>query len=319
MAEPTRRVVLVTGAAGFAGRHLVAELAQETDWDIVGLSRRKTDFGRRAKSVACDLLDQPLVDRVVLRFRPNLVFHLAAQSYVPKAIADPGTTLTNNILGQVNLFQSLLKLDQRPSVLIASSGEIYGSPDDASIPLDENAPLKPGNPYAVSKATQDLLGYQYHLSSDLPVVRVRPFNHAGPGQSDRFVMSGFARQVAEAEAGRTEPTILVGNLDAKRDFLDVRDVVRAYRLIIERGAPGDAYNVCSGEPTAISWIVERLLNLASIPLSVKQDPARMRPSDTPVVYGNSSKIATLTGWHPRITLEQTIRDTLDYWRAAFVH
>jgi len=315
MTARAERVALITGAAGFAGRHLVAELEAETDWDIVGLSRKTARIGARARSVACDLLDRSHLDRVIGRYRPDVVFHLAAQSYVPKAFADPAATLSNNIVGQVNLFQALLKHDLRPTVVVVSSSEIYGPVEDADLPVDESAPLKPANPYAVSKAAQDLLGFQYFYSERLPVVRVRPFNHAGPGQSDRFVVSGFARQVAEAEAGKTEPGLLVGNLEAQRDFLDVRDVVRAYRLVADAGEPGEVYNIASGRPRSIASIVERLAAMATIPLEVRQDPARMRPADTPVIYGDATKLIERVGWQPVIPIEQTLADTLAYWRA----
>src|SRR5690606_2455666 len=315
MTARAERVALITGAAGFAGRHLVAELEAETDWDVVGLSRKTARIGARARSVACDLLDRSHLDRVIGRYRPDVVFHLAAQSYVPKAFADPAATLSNNIVGQVNLFQALLKHDLRPTVVVVSSSEIYGPVEDADLPVDESAPLKPANPYAVSKAAQDLLGFQYFYSERLPVVRVRPFNHAGPGQSDRFVVSGFARQVAEAEAGKTEPGLLVGNLEAQRDFLDVRDVVRAYRLVADAGEPGEVYNIASGRPRSIASIVERLAAMATIPLEVRQDPARMRPADTPVIYGDATKLIERVGWQPVIPIEQTLADTLAYWRA----
>lgn len=315
MTARAERVALITGAAGFAGRHLVAELEAETDWDIVGLSRKTARIGARARSVACDLLDRSHLDRVIGRYRPDVVFHLAAQSYVPKAFADPAATLSNNIVGQVNLFQALLKHDLRPTVVVVSSSEIYGPVEDADLPVDESAPLRPANPYAVSKAAQDLLGFQYFYSERLPVVRVRPFNHAGPGQSDRFVVSGFARQVAEAEAGKTEPGLLVGNLEAQRDFLDVRDVVRAYRLVADAGEPGEVYNIASGRPRSIASIVERLAAMATIPLEVRQDPARMRPADTPVIYGDATKLIERVGWQPVIPIEQTLADTLAYWRA----
>lgn len=308
-------VALVTGAAGFAGRHLVAALDVDTCWDIIALARRTERFEGRARSVACDLMDANLVRRVVERYRPNAVFHLAAQSYVPKSVADPRATLSNNILGQVNLLEAILTAGLRPRILVVSSSEIYGAVSPDQLPVDEDAPLKPGNPYAVSKATQDLLGYQYGLGGELDIVRVRPFNHSGPGQSERFVLSGFARQVVEAEAGRVEPSILVGNLDAQRDFLDVRDVVRAYRLALEFGATGAVYNIASGTPRRIGDLLDELLKMARCPLTVRADPARMRPSDVPVIYGDASRFRAVSGWRPAMPIGQTLADTLDHWRA----
>lgn len=308
-------VALVTGASGFAGRHLIATLEQETRWDIIGLSRRVGQSTDRFRSVACDMRDAELVKRVIRRYRPDALFHLAAQSYVPKSVADPGATLSNNILGQVNLLEAVISADIQPRILVVSSSEIYGTVEAPYLPVDECAMLKPGNPYAVSKATQDLLGYQYATSAGLDIVRVRPFNHSGPGQSDRFVLSGFARQVAEAESARVEPSILTGNLDAERDFLDVRDVVRAYLLAIELGESGAAYNVASGVARRIGDLLEIYLGLAQRHLTVRQDPARMRPSDTPVICGDSSRFRDVTGWQPEIPIEQTLADTLEYWRA----
>jgi GDP-4-dehydro-6-deoxy-D-mannose reductase len=314
MKADTSCLALVTGAAGFAGRHLIEAIVADTSWDVVGLSRRQVALGRRTRSVSCDLLDANLVKRILERYRPDVIFHLAAQSYVPKSVADPASTLTNNILGQLNLLEGVVATGLSPRILIVSSSEIYGAIDPGQLPVNESAPLKPGNPYAVSKATQDLLGYQYATSARLDIVRVRPFNHSGPGQSERFVLSGFARQVAEAEARRVEPSVLVGNLDAQRDFLDVRDVVRGYQLAIEHAKRGDVYNIASGIPRRIGDLLGEFLALSSIPLIVRQDPARVRPSDVPVIYGDASKFRAVTGWQPEIQIEQTILDLLTYWR-----
>lgn len=305
---------LVTGAAGFAGRHLVAELESSTNWEIVGLARKAVRIGDRTRPVACDLRDAELLGRVMRRYRPDVIFHLAAQSYVPKSIADPGATLANNILGQVNLLEAVLAVEIQPRILIVSSSEIYGAVQPAELPIDECAALRPGNPYAVSKATQDLLGYQYVVTHGLDIVRARPFNHSGPGQSDRFVLSGFARQIAEAEIGKVEPTILTGNLDAERDFLDVRDVVRAYLLMIEAGDRGDVFNVASGLPRRIGDLLEELVACSRVPLTTRVDPARMRPSDVPVIFGSSKVLRDRTSWRPEYPIEQTLADTLDYWR-----
>ena len=305
---------LITGAAGFAGRHLVALLESSTSWEIVGLARTAAGLGERTRPVACDLRDADHLRRVIQRFRPDVNVHLAAQSYVPKAIADPAATLANNILGQVNLLESVIDVGLSPRIVIASSSEIYGAVESGELPVSENAALRPENPYAVSKATQDLLGYQYSVSRGLDIVRARPFNHTGPGQSDRFVLSGFARQIAEAEAGKVEPTILTGNLDAERDFLDVRDVVQAYLLLAERGERGGVYNIASGTPRRIGDLLETLVGFATQPLTTRLDPARMRPSDVPVVFGDTSRLVERTGWLPQIPIETTLLETLDYWR-----
>ncbi|MEZ4520959.1 MAG: GDP-mannose 4,6-dehydratase [Thermomicrobiales bacterium] len=307
-------VALVTGAAGFVGRHLVSLLETATNWDVVGLSRSASRISQRTISIRCDLRDGEHVARVLDHYRPSVIFHLAAQSYVPKALADPAGTLSNNILGQVNLMEGLIASDLSPRVLIASSSEIYGAVEPADLPVTEDAPFRPGNPYAVSKATQDLLGYQYWSSSGMDIVRARAFNHSGPGQSERFVLSGFARQVAEAETGKVEPTILAGNLDAERDFLDVRDVVQAYLRIVDEGEPGDVYNVSSGIPRRVGDLLATLMEMSSVSLSTRSDPARMRPSDVPTIYGDSTKLKSRTGWAPTFSIDQTLQDTLDYWR-----
>ena len=309
-------VVLVTGAAGFAGRHLIRHLEAETSWEIVGLARSAAPMEGRARSVSCDLRDRDLTERVIERYRPEAIFHLAAQSYVPKAVADPSSTLMNNIIGQVNIFESVLSVGIEPRILVVSSSEIYGGVTEDELPVGEDVPLRPANPYAVSKAAQDLLAYQYSVSSDLDIVRVRPFNHTGPGQSDRFVVSGFARQIAQAEAGRVEPSILVGNLDAERDFLDVRDVVRAYLLAIKRGEPGAVYNLSSGIPRRIGDLLDTLVALASTNLSVRTDPARLRPVDVKTIYGDSGRFREAAGWEPLIPIERTLLDTLEYWRLS---
>jgi GDP-4-dehydro-6-deoxy-D-mannose reductase len=307
-------VALVTGAAGFAGHHLIDLLESETSWKIVGLSRQIFPSEGRWRVVACDMRDRELLGRVMSRYRPSYIFHLAAQSYVPKAFADPASTLVNNVVGQVNLFESVLSHDLSPRILIVSSSEIYGSGQEANLPLDEASPLRPANPYAVSKASQDLLAYQYSMTSPLEIVTMRPFNHTGPGQSDRFVISSFARQVAEAEAGKIEPSVLVGNLDAERDFSDVRDIARAYLLAMESGEPGEAYNLASGVPRRVGDLLDQLVTMSSRPLAVRTDPARLRPSDVRTIYGDSGKFRKISGWEPQIPIEKTLSDTLDYWR-----
>ncbi|MDQ3548475.1 MAG: GDP-mannose 4,6-dehydratase, partial [Chloroflexota bacterium] len=208
------RKALITGALGFAGRHLLAELERGTDWELIGLARGHVSSVGRARMLACDLRDADLVSRVVQHHRPDVVFHLAAQSYVPKSIAAPAETIVNNVSAQVNLLEACRQAGLDPTILIVGSSEAYGqiSPDD--VPLREDQPFRPVNPYAVSKIAQEMLGLQYALSYGMRIIRARPFNHFGPGQSDRFVLSTFARQVAEAEFGRIEPVVLTGNLDA---------------------------------------------------------------------------------------------------------
>ena len=305
---------LITGAAGFAGRHLIAELEQNTNWTIIGVTRRQASSAGRVRIIACDLQDRQLLERTVAHYRPNAIFHLAAQSYVPKAMASPADTLVNNVVSQVNLLEACRSAEIDPRILVVGSSEVYGFVTPEEMPVTEKQPFRPGNPYAVSKVTQDMLGYQYFKSYGMHIVRVRPFNHFGPGQSDRFVVSSFARQVSEAEAGLIEPTVLTGDLTSRRDFLDVRDVVRAYRMALELGEAGEVYNIASGSAPRVGDLLDALVNLANARITVRQDPSRMRPSDVPVIVGDASRFIRQTGWSPEIPIEISLRDTLDYWR-----
>lgn len=313
--DPEQPLALITGAAGFVGRHLVAEVERETAWRTVGLARRAAELGTRTPVLACDLTDRPLVGRVIERYRPDFVFHLAAQSYVPKSVATPDVTITNNVNGQLNLLESLRRVGADPVIVIVGSAEEYGFAPPEAMPLTEEQPFRPASPYGVSKITQDMLGLQYHLAHRMRIIRMRPFNHFGPGQSDRFVLSSFSRQVAEIEAGLIEPTVLTGNLQVRRDFLDVRDVVWAYRIAVEQATPGDVYNLSSGNGYLLGDLLEHLISMASRPIEVRTDPARLRPADVPTLIGDSSKFRRETGWEPRFTIEQTLSDTLDDWRA----
>lgn len=313
MAERDRKA-LITGALGFAGQHLLAELERHTSWDLIGLVRGSGATIGSERLLVCDLRDADLVNRVIDHHRPDVIFHLAAQSYVPKAFASPADTITNNVTSQVHLLEACRNTGVDPTILIVGSSEVYGqiSPDD--LPLREDQPFKPVNPYAVSKIAQDMLGLQYFLSYGMRIIRVRPFNHFGPGQSDRFVLSTFARQIAEAERGSIEPVVLTGNLDARRDFLDVRDVVRAYRMLVDYGEPGDVYNIASGVAHRIGSLLDRLIAHSTREIEVRGDPARKRPSDIPVVEGDATKLRMATGWEPSIKIDQSLLDTLDWWR-----
>jgi GDP-4-dehydro-6-deoxy-D-mannose reductase len=244
-----------------------------------------------------------------------VIFHLAGQSNVARSFADPAGTMSANLSAQIYLTQAIIKLRLSPLLLIAGSNEIYGAVQPDNLPLDEDAPLRPVNPYAVSKAAQDLLAFQYSVSHRLRIIRLRPFNHIGPRQSDAFVASAFAAQVAQIEAGRQPPLMRVGNLSAERDFTDVRDMVRAYELAAVHGEPGEAYNIGSGRPVRIQRLLDTLMALSSRDIAVEADPARMRPSDVPTVICDSRRFRERTGWEAQIPLEQTLYDTLEYWRA----
>lgn len=311
-----QRTVVITGAAGFVGRHLMADLERHTSWALAGIGRRAARGSARSRMLACDLQDRALVERTIAHYRPNVIVHLAAQSYVPRALASPADTIVNNVVGQVNLFEACRSAAIEPIILVIGSAEEYGFARPEEMPLDEDQALRPGNPYAVSKITQDMLGYQYFRTYGLPVIRLRPFNHFGPGQSDRFVLSSFARQVAEIEAGQIEPTVLTGDLTSRRDFCDVRDIARAYRLAIDRCQPGDVYNLASGKAWSIGELLDMLLAMSTAKIDVRQDASRMRPSDVPLLVGNAEKFQRATGWTPEIPIEKSLEDTLNYWRGV---
>jgi len=220
----------------------------------------------------------------------------------------------NNIIAELNLLRAVQELGLATRILLIGSSEEYGHvrPDD--LPVNEETPFRPENPYAVSKIAQDMLGLQYFIAYKLPVIRVRPFNHIGPGQGEHFVSAAFAHQVAAIEAGRQQPVLRVGNLDAERDFTDVRDMVRAYHLAILQGEPGEVYNIGSGQAVAIRAILDILLSLSVVDVRVERDPNRLRPADVPRIVCDPRRFRTCTGWHPTISLQQSLRDILDDWR-----
>jgi GDP-4-dehydro-6-deoxy-D-mannose reductase len=243
-----------------------------------------------------------------------MVFHLAAQSNVQRAFQDPQSTLVNNVVSELSLLEALRSTVPDAVIMIACSSEQYGLVRPEDIPIDEETPFRPNNPYAVSKVAQDMLALQYFLSYGQKTIRVRPFNHIGPGQMDHFVTAAFARQVALIETGQQEPVIYVGNLDAERDFTDVRDMVRAYHLVVTTGEPGDVYNIGYGKGFTIQWILDTFIAMSKVKVEVRQDPARMRPADIPSLVCNPAKFRARTGWQPQIPIEQTLKDILDYWR-----
>jgi len=312
--------VLITGFTGFVGSHLADYLVARGDAEVFGVHRWRSrlenieHLGDRVRRVECDVRDAAAVRRVLRDVRPDRIFHLAAQSYVPTSWLTPGETLGGNVLGQVNLFEAIRDLGLTPQVHIAGSSEEYGLVLPHEVPIREESPLRPLSPYAVSKVAQDLLAYQYWKSYRLHVVRTRGFNHTGPRRGEVFVSSNFARQVAEIEKGHREPVVQVGNLDSIRDFTDVRDMVRAYWLALERGEPGEVYNICSGRGYSARQVLDILLDLANVKVEVREDPARMRPSDVPLLVGDGSKFRSVTGWEPTIPFEVTLKDLLEHWR-----
>jgi GDP-4-dehydro-6-deoxy-D-mannose reductase len=313
--------VLVTGITGFAGSHLVDHLLTLKGVEVTGILRWRSrtenieHFQDRVSLVECDLRDASSVRDVIDQVHPDRIFHLAAQSFVPTSWTAPSESLATNILGQLNLFEAVKKLGIKPRIQLACSSEQYGMVYESELPIRETNPMRPLSPYAVSKVGQDMLGYQYWMSFKIPIVRTRGFNHEGPRRGPVFVCSDFAKQIADIERGQKPPVLRVGNLEARRDFSDVRDVVRAYWLSLEKGEPGEVYNICSGRAWRIREMLDCLLSMTQAKVKIEQDPARMRPSDVPVLLGDASKFKKATGWEPEIPFEQTLQDLLEHWRS----
>ena len=310
---------LITGVSGFAGSHLAEHLLAHTELEVCG-----TDISSNGRNIVHlrddlelhvgDMSNPAVASDILSRAKPDYIFHLAAQAFVPQSWSDPWQTIANNIRAELNILQTLVDSGASPRLLIVGSADEYGmiSPDE--LPVTEATPLRPYNPYAVSKIAQDMLGYQYFASHGLPVVRVRPFNHIGARQSPAFVTSDFARQIAQVEQGHRTPELQVGNLDAKRDFTDVRDMVRAYYLALEQGEEGQVYNLGSERAHSIREILGMLLEMSQAKIEVVQDAARLRPSDVPVVISDCSKFRERTGWRGTVSLRDSLSDILDYWR-----
>jgi GDP-4-dehydro-6-deoxy-D-mannose reductase len=307
MSEPT----LVTGAAGFAGSHLVDHLAA-TGTDIVAWHRPDGSRPRAVDGIrweAVDLLDGRAVREAIRAVAPRHVYHCAGAAHVGQAWEFMARTLEVNVLGTHHLIEAVRDAAPNARVLNISSAQVY---EPSSQPLPEDHPLRPASPYGLSKLAQELVGAAANESP--PVCIARAFNHFGPRQSPSFSTSGFARRIAEIEAGLVPPEIPVGNLEPLRDLTDVRDTVRAYKLILEHGVPGRPYNVCSGRVTTVRELLGMMLVRARVPIRVIQDPSRYRPADQPVVHGDPSRIRTELGWQAAIPLEQTIDELLDFWR-----
>ena len=316
------RKVLITGVTGFAGSHLVDYLLTRNDCEIHGIWRwrSRTENIEHLKPGQitlheCDLRDATSTFDVIERVKPDWIFHLAAQSFVPTSWVAPTESLTTNILAQVNIFEAVRRLGLKTRIQLACSSEEYGMVYPDETPIKETNPLRPLSPYAVSKVGQDMLGYQYWMSWKVDSVRTRGFNHEGPRRGPVFVASDFAKQIADIEKGRKAPVLHVGNLEAKRDFTDVRDMVRAYVLALEKCEPGEVYNICRGQCWTIRETLDMLLAHTTTKIEVKQDPARLRLSDVQILLGDNSKFVKATGWQPTIPFEQTLTDMLEYWRS----
>jgi GDP-4-dehydro-6-deoxy-D-mannose reductase len=314
--------VLVTGITGFAGSHLADYILEHhPDVQLYGIYRwrSRTENIEHVKdrfvNLECDLRDANNVRTVLRTICPDRIFHLAAQSFVPSSWRAPSESLDTNIIGQVNILEAIKDLGLDPWIQLACSSEEYGMVYESEVPIKETNPLRPLSPYAVSKVGQDFLGYQYYMSYGMKIVRTRGFNHTGPRRGDVFVCSDFAKQIVLIEKERREPVIFVGNLDAKRDFTDVRDMVRAYWMSLDGACkPGEVYNICSGKCWTIQEVLDMLIRFAQVDIRIEKDPARIRPSDVPILLGDNSRFCRATGWRPDISFEQTLMDILNYWR-----
>jgi GDP-4-dehydro-6-deoxy-D-mannose reductase len=317
----SKKRVLITGVTGFVGSHMVEYLLKRGDVDIYGLKRWQDYMDNVAHlkdkftAVEGDITDGISMRRIMNEIQPDKIFHLAAQSFVPTSWKAPEETLTTNIVGTLKIFEAVYDAGINPDIQIACSSEEYGLVHPDETPIKEDNPLRPLSPYGVSKVACDFLGYQYYKSYGLRIFRTRAFNHECPRRGEVFVTSSFAKQIAEIEKGQKEPVIYVGNLKSRRDWTDVRDMVHAYWLVTEKGQPGEVYNIASGQSRTVKEMLDVLLSLSKAKIEVKPDPARMRPSDVEILEGDSSKFNKVTGWKPKISLEQTLKDTLDYWRS----
>jgi GDP-4-dehydro-6-deoxy-D-mannose reductase len=310
---------LITGITGFVGSHL-AELLLKEGLNVFGIVRWRSrtenilTIENKLRLIEADVKDAHSIQNAIETAEPDYIFHLAAQSFVPTSWHAPVETLSTNILGNANLLEAVRKSHCDPVIQIAGSSEEYGLVLPDEVPIKETNQFRPQSPYGVSKVAQDLLSRQYYQSYGIKAIITRAFNHTGPRRGDVFVTSNFAKQIADIEKGLKDPVIYVGNLNAQRDFSDVRDIVRAYWLAVNRCTYGEVYNICSEKARSIQSVLDLLLSMIDFNVEIKQDPTRMRPSDVEILQGDCSKFKKQTGWKPEIPFEKTMEDLLKYWR-----
>lgn len=312
--------ILITGISGFAGSYLAELMVSSRKYEVFGLIRWRSNRDNIEHILDCvsliegDVRDQSSLTEAIETIRPDCIFHLAAQSFVPASWNAPAESISTNVLGTLNLFEAVRKAGIKPRILVACSSEEYGCVEENSLPVREDCPLRPLSPYAVSKVGQDMLSYQYYRSYGMDIVRTRAFNHTGPRRPEVFVCSSFARQLALIEAGLSEGVIKAGNLDSIRDFTDVRDVVAAYSTALQVCPPGSVYNICSGRGHRISDVLQMLISMSDVNPEIILDQHRMRPSDVPVLIGDPGRFERDTAWKPELSLKQTLQELLDFWR-----
>lgn len=302
--------ILITGAGGFVGRYLTRHLLQCRD-EVLATDLRADNSAPECPVQELDVCSPDDVTRVLSGFKPDVVFHLAGMTFVPDAEGNFEGALKANVLGTNSIFRMAYLLERPCTIVFISSAEVYGKVDPKDLPITEETPVTPTNNYSLSKAFAELVANRYGRAKSPRCLIMRPFNHIGPGQSPRFVASAFASQLARIAKGKAPPAVKVGNLEAQRDFSDVRDIVRAYRMAAERGS--GIYNLCSGKPVAISSILDQLIAVSGLNVQVVQDPERMRGPEVPVLYGSFEKAGRELGWTPEYALQDTLRDLYKYW------
>ena len=310
--------VLVTGAGGFVGSHLI-ELLERDHADIVAWLRPGTQPLVRGSHVAwhdIEMHDRDAVARAIAAAAPQQIYHLAGVPHVGESWEHTHETFAGNVLATHHLFDAIRRAALRPRVLISSTAFVYAPLNRA---ITEQDTVRPNSPYGTSKLAQEMLAMRASEDDGIPALIARSFNHVGPRQAPSFVASSIAKQIAEIERGTREPKLMMGNMESERDIMDVRDTVRAYQSMMQSAKPGIAYNVSSGVPVKIRTLVELMTSKARLPVAIEQDPARFRPNDTPLVLGDHTRLTTDTGWLPKIRLEQTVEDLLDYWRTQASH
>jgi len=306
---------LIIGGAGFVGNYLIEHCKRDWQWSVHVTKMPNETIANPDVSIHdLDILEKKEITALLRTVRPDYIFHLAAQSSVAVSWKNPAMTIDVNVKGSINVLDAIRELDYSPRILLIGSGEEYGHILPGETPISERNTPRPGNIYAATKACQNMIGAIYAKAYQMQIMMVRAFNHIGPNQSPLFVVADFCRQVAEIEAEMRPPVIHVGNLAAKRDFTDVRDVVRAYALLIQKGQPGETYNVGSSHAVSIEEVLTQILSLSARQIQVSVDPDRLRPVDIPIIEADITKLREVTNWTPAIPLQQTLEETLNYWR-----
>jgi GDP-4-dehydro-6-deoxy-D-mannose reductase len=312
--------VLITGATGFVGGYLAEALLARGQVEVFGVARHSNwpaewqHLSGKVRLQACDLAVEGAIERVLQEVQPEHIYHLAGYAHVGRSFHEPRAAWEGNLTGTLRLYEGVVRWGGRPRILFVGSGLIYGDPEVPDQPLDERGPLRPASPYAASKAAADLASYQHWRALGMDIVRVRPFNHIGPRQSPQYAVASFAQQIAAIAEGRRAARMETGDLGSRRDLTDVRDMVGAYILLVERGRAGEVYNAGSGEAHTMEAVLSRLRALAEVPIEIRQQVVERRATDTASLCADARKLRREVGWSPRFSLDQTLKDTLEYWR-----